>query len=37
MAEQEKEDERVQTSRKETARADAAWMKQVYNLHIYFH
>lgn len=29
MAEQEKEDERVQTSRKETARADAAWMKQV--------
>lgn len=29
MAEQEKEDEKVQTARKETARANAAWMKQV--------
>ncbi|XP_063396528.1 trichoplein keratin filament-binding protein-like [Mytilus trossulus] len=29
MAEQEQEDEKVQTARKETARADAAWMKQV--------
>ena len=29
MAEQQKEDDKLETARKETARADAAWMKQV--------
>lgn len=29
LAEQEMEEDRLQTERKETARADAAWMKQV--------